>query len=362
MKYDYLIVGAGVFGCTFAHEVTKHGYKCLVIDQRNHLGGNTYCLDINGIPIHNYGAHIFHTNSELLWKYVNQFTRFEPFVNSPLAMRNNRLYNLPFNMNTFYQICGIANPEKARQQIISELTDYMNPINLEQQSTNLVGTTLYNLIIKGYTQKQWGRPCTELPPFIIKRLPIRYTFNNNYFNDYYQGIPEQGYNPMIMEMLKDIPYELGTPYTKGHDYNCKKIVYTGSLDEYFEYCYGVLQYRSLEFEHHETYTKNHQGTPVINYGDIQIPYTRSIEHKHFYRQFTNSSSVVSKEFPIEWSLGKERYYPINDAQNQELFLKYTQLADKETNVIFGGRLAEYHYYDMHQVIASALKAAHKETN
>jgi UDP-galactopyranose mutase len=362
--YDYLIVGAGLFGSVFAHEAKKRGYKCLVVDKRSHLGGNVYCKNMEGINVHYYGAHIFHTNDKDLWDYVNQFADFNNYVNSPIANYKGELYNLPFNMNTFYQLWKVKTPQEAQEKIQEQIA-HLNigePRNLEEQALKLVGVDMYEKLIKGYTEKQWGRPCTELPAFIIKRLPVRFTFNNNYFNDRYQGIPIGGYNKIIEGLLEGI--ETRTEVDFFLDRNelntlASKIVFTGKIDEYFDYRFGELEYRSLRFEHEILDTPNYQGNAVMNFNEVEVPYTRIIEHKHF--EFgTQPKTVITKEYPAEWKKGAEPYYPINDDKNMALFKKYKELSEQEPNIIFGGRLAEYRYYDMHQVIASALHTVKQE--
>lgn len=363
--YDYLIVGAGLFGATFAREATDRGYSCLVIDRRNHIAGNAYCEDVEGIPVHTYGAHIFHTSDKKIWKYVNRFAEFNNYINSPVAIYKDELYNLPFNMNTFAKMWNIKTPEEARRKIEEQKAEehYDNPQNLEEQAVSLVGRDIYEKLVKGYTEKQWGRDCKELPAFIIKRLPVRFTYDNNYFNDRYQGIPEQGYTAMVAAMLEGIEVRTGVDYLKQKDtYRAmaKKVVFTGALDEYFGYCYGNLEYRMVRFEQETVNTDNYQGNAVVNYTEREIPYTRIIEHKHFYRGLQTESTVISKEYPAEWHPGEEPYYPINDAKNAALYEKYHKLAEEEGGVIFGGRLGEYKYYDMDKVIASALKLVEEE--
>lgn len=363
-KYDYLIVGAGLFGTTFAYEADKRGKNCLVIDRRNHIGGNVYCEDVDGINVHKYGAHIFHTSNERIWDYVNQFADFNRYINSPIANYNGKIYNLPFNMNTFNKLWGVVTPQEAMDKIEKQREDsgIEEPKNLEEQAISLVGTDIYEKLIKGYTEKQWGRKATELPAFIIKRLPVRLTYDNNYFNDKYQGIPEGGYNTIIEKMLEDIDIELEIDYFEHKsrlDEIADKIVFTGMIDEYFDYKYGNLDYRSLDFKNEILDCKNYQGNAVVNYTDSKTPYTRIIEHKHF--EFGDQDkTVITKEYPSEWELGDEPYYPVNDDKNNELFDKYKKLAEKEENVIFGGRLADYKYYDMHHVIYHALEIVKKE--
>lgn len=362
--YDYLIVGAGLFGCVFAHEATKKGKKCLVIDKRDHVGGNVYCENVDGINVHKYGAHIFHTNDKAIWDYVNQFAEFNNYVNSPVSISKGKLYNLPFNMNTFYQLWGTKTPEEAKTIIENQIKEFgcKNPKNLEEQALSLIGKDVYEALIKEYTEKQWGRKATELPAFIIKRLPVRYTFNNNYFNDAYQGIPIGGYNKIIDGLLKGIDIKTKVDFFKDKDELsgiAKKIVFTGKIDEFYNYKYGNLEYRSLRFENTKLNTENFQGNAVVNYNDSHVPYTRIIEHKHF--EFGKQKhTVITKEFPEQWTSEKEAYYPINNDENQKKYQAYKALSLQEPNVIFGGRLAEYKYYDMHQIIASALQKTEKE--
>ncbi len=358
-KYDYLIVGAGPWGSVFAHEATKRGKKCLVIDRRSHTGGNTYCEEVEGINVHAYGAHIFHTNDKAIWDYVNSFVEFNRYTNSPVANYKGELYNLPFNMNTFYQLWGVTRPEEAKAKIAGQVAEagITDPQNLEEQAISLVGTYMYQKLIKAYTEKLWGRKATELPAFIIKRLPVRFTFDNNYFNDRYQGIPIGGYNKLTEGLLAGVEVRLGVDFTQKRGELAQladTIVYTGKIDEYFDFRFGALEYRSLRFDHETLDTDNFQGNAVVNYTDAETPFTRIIEHKHF--EFgTQPQTVVTREYPQEWSEGAEPYYPINDAKNDALYRQYKTLAEAEEKVIFGGRLAEYRYYDMHQVIGSALK-------
>ncbi|WP_240755274.1 UDP-galactopyranose mutase [Pedobacter sp. SYP-B3415] len=358
-QYDYLIVGSGLYGCVFAHEATNRGKSCLVIDKRGHTGGNVYCEEMEGINVHKYGAHIFHTNSREIWDYVNSFVEFNRYTNSPVANYNGELYNLPFNMNTFYQLWKVKTPAEARAMIKSQVDEnkVSNPANLEEQALSLVGTDIYEKLIKGYTEKQWGRSATELPAFIIKRLPVRFTYDNNYFNDKYQGIPIGGYNKLTDGLLAGIDVRLGVDYFESRadwDAMAAQVVFTGNIDQYYDYRFGRLEYRSLRFEHTIYNEENHQGNAVVNYTTRDIPYTRTIEHKHF--EFgSQPKTVVTREYPEEWTPDKEAYYPVNDARNTEIFNRYRALADRESNVIFGGRLAEYKYYDMHQIIGSALK-------
>lgn len=357
--YDYLIVGSGLFGSVFAHEAKKRGKKCLVIDKRNHAGGNVYCENVEGINVHKYGAHIFHTNDKEIWDYVNSFVEFNRYTNSPVALYKGKLYNLPFNMNTFYQLWGVKTPEEAKEKIQSQIEalDIHEPANLEEQALSLIGPDIYEKLIKGYTEKQWGRPATELPAFIIKRLPVRFTYDNNYFNDKYQGIPIGGYNKLVEGLLKDIEVKLEVDYFENREaWNSQaaQIVFTGKIDQYYDFQFGQLEYRSLQFDHEVYDVENYQGNAVVNYTEREVPYTRIIEHKHF--EFgTQPKTVITKEYPKEWTAEKEPYYPINDAKNTAIFKKYQELADAENKVIFGGRLAEYRYYDMHQIIGSALK-------
>ena len=365
-KYDYLIVGSGLFGSVFAYEVTKRGKKCLVIDKRNHLGGNVFCENIEGINVHKYGAHIFHTNDKAIWDYVNQFVEFNNYINSPLSFSKGQLYNLPFNMNTFYQLWNLSSPEDVKRKIEEQIKKYgnVNPKNLEEQALSLVGKDIYETLIKEYTEKQWGRKASELPAFIIKRLPVRFTFDNNYFNDKYQGIPIGGYNKIIEGLLKNIDIQVDTDFFKNKNYFeslAEKIVFTGKIDAFFDYRFGKLEYRSLKFETETLNSENFQGNAVVNYNDAAIPYTRIIEHKNF--EFGKQpKTVITKEYPQNWTEEKEPYYPVNDYKNNEIFQKYKELSENIPNVIFGGRLAEYKYYDMHQIIASALKSVKVEFN
>lgn len=363
--YDYLIVGAGLFGSVFAYEATKRGKKCLVIDKRNHIGGNIYTEEIEGINVHKYGAHIFHTNNKRIWSYVNQFVEFNRYTNSPVANYKGEIYNLPFNMNTFNRLWGVVTPYEAEEIIEKQRKEagIEDPSNLEEQAISLVGTDIYEKLIKGYTEKQWGRSATELPPFIIKRLPVRFTYDNNYFNDKFQGIPIGGYTRIIEKMLENVDILLNTDFFKERsklEKLANKIVYTGMIDQYYDYKFGVLEYRSLKFDTEVLKgVKNYQGNAVINYTDRETPYTRIIEHKHF--EFgAQEDTVITKEYPKEWKQGDEPYYPINDDKNNEIYRKYKLLADQEEKVIFGGRLANYKYYDMHQVIGSALTIVEKE--
>ena len=360
--YDYLIVGSGLFGAVFACEAKRAGKSVLVLERRDHVGGNVYCEKREGINIHKYGAHIFHTSYEDVWAYVNQFVTFNNFINSPVANYQGHLYNLPFNMNTFRELWDIVTPAQAKA-IIAEQRKAITgePQNLEEQAISLVGTDIYTKLIKGYTEKQWGRSCTELPAFIIKRLPVRYTFDNNYFNDRYLGIPVGGYNKLVDALLDGIEVRTGVDFLKdrvAYQAMAKKIVYTGSIDEYFGYKLGQLEYRGLRFETERLEEENHQGVAVVNYTEREIPYTRIIEHKHF--EFgTQPVTYITREYPSDWHPGEEAYYPVNNERNQSLYQQYAALAEQEPNTIFGGRLAEYKYYDMDDVIKSALEIVHK---
>lgn len=380
MPYDYLIVGAGLFGATFAHEATGRGLKCLVIDRRPHTGGNVYCENIEGINVHKYGAHIFHTSDPETWKFVNDIVPFNRFTNSPLALApDGRLYNLPFNMNTFYQLWGERDPQKVRLIIDAqrrEALDRMHadgvtePQNLEEQALTLVGKDVYRLLIKEYTEKQWGRRCTELPAFIIRRLPLRFTFDNNYFNDAFQGIPAGGYNPLIEGLLKGSDVVLDTDFFADRDRwqrVARRMLFTGKIDEFYGFRFGKLDYRTVRFETEVLDTPNYQGNAVINHTSASVPYTRVIEHKHFEtfgdRVYDNPRTVVSREYSTEWHEGMEPFYPVNDARNQAIYEQYRALADLEPDVLLGGRLAEYRYYDMAPLIARArqlFKTAEKE--
>lgn len=358
MNYDYVIVGAGFFGAICAYELKKQGYSVLVLEKRGHIGGNAYTSDNDGIQVHEYGAHIFHTNDKYIWDYVNQLVPFNRFTNSPLAFNNGKLFNLPFNMNTFHQLWGVTTPKQAKAKIEEqrrELGD-REPQNLEEQAISLVGRDMYETLIKGYTEKQWGCNATELPSFIIRRLPVRFTYDNNYFSDNYQGIPVGGYTAIFEKLLAGVDIRLNTDYLENknkYDSIAGKVIYTGPIDAYFDFCLGTLDYRSLKFEHERIEEENYQGNAVINYTERKVPYTRIIEHKHFDPVDT-LHTIISKEYPCDWKLGDEPYYPINDDKNMELFKMYRDKAKLESNVIFGGRLAEYKYYDMHQVIRSAL--------
>ena len=356
--YDYLIVGAGLYGAVFAHELKKQGKKCLVIDRRDHIAGNIYTESVSGINVHKYGAHIFHTSDQEVWDYVNQFAEFNNYINSPIAVYHDELYNLPFNMNTFSKMWGIRTPAEAKQKIAEQIAELKitDPQNLEEQALSLVGTDVYTKLIKGYTEKQWGRDCKDLPAFIIKRLPCRFTYNNNYFNDRYQGIPMGGYTAMVEKMLEGTEVRLNTDYAelmKQEPDIAEKIVYTGCIDEFFDYKLGTLQYRSVRFETEELDMEDYQGNAVVNYTAREVPYTRIIEHKHF-EYGTQKTTVISREYSDEWKPGMDPYYPVNDAENGALYEKYKELAAQQKNVIFGGRLGQYRYYDMDKVIRAAL--------
>jgi len=358
--YDYLIVGAGLFGSVFAHEMTKKGKKCLIIDKRNHIGGNIYTDNIEGINVHKYGAHIFHTSNKEVWDYVNSFVEFNRYTNSPVANYKGELYNLPFNMNTFYQLWGVKTPIEAKAKINEQRAAYAHitePQNMEEQALVLGGKDIYEKLIKGYSEKQWGRPATKIPAFIIRRLPFRFTFDNNYFNDTYQGVPIGGYTKLIEALLEGIEVRTSIDYFEDKaelDLIAKKIVYTGKIDEFYNYQFGNLEYRSLEFKHEVLDTDNYQGNAVVNYTEAEVPYTRIIEHKHF--EFgAQPKTVITQEYSKEWGPGDEPYYPINDERNEIIYKKYKILADNEVNIIFGGRLAEYKYYDMHQVIELSIE-------
>lgn len=360
--YDYLIVGAGMFGAVFAYEMNAKGKKCLVIDKRAHIGGNCYTERVEGINVHKYGAHIFHTSDREIWRYVNQFAEFNSYINSPMAVYKDELYNLPFNMNTFAEMWGIKTPAEAKE-IIKDQIDKLNisePKNLEEQALSLVGTDVYEKLIKGYTEKQWGRKCSELPAFIINRLPLRFTFDNNYFNDRYQGVPVGGYTQIFEKLLDGIEIKLNTDYRDiRNEKIAKKTLYTGCIDEFFDYKFGALEYRSVRFENEILDEENYQGNAVINYTSVDIPYTRIIEHKHF--EFgAQPKTVISREYSIEWKPGIEPYYPINDQKNNMLFERYTALARTRPDVIFGGRLGRYRYYDMDKVIRAALDTVDSE--
>ena len=357
-KYNYLIVGAGLFGAVFTYEATCRGKKCLVIDKRSHVAGNIYTENINGINVHKYGAHIFRTNSRFIWDYVHRFAEFNNFINAPLASYGDKLYNLPFNMNTFYQLWGVKKPSEAREIINKQRVGAVcHPKNLEEAAISLVGIDLYNILIKGYTEKQWGRDCKDLPASIINRLPLRFIYDNNYYNDFYQGIPIGGYTQMVRNMLHDVDVLLNTEYNTFITANpniAENIVYTGAIDEFFEYRFGALDYRSLRFNTQTLQTDNFQGNAVVNYTARNIPYTRIIEHKHF--EFgTQPCTVITHEYPVVWRRGLEPYYPINDEKNNALYKRYLKIADGRDDLVFGGRLGQYKYFDMQDVISSALQ-------
>ncbi|MBQ3241468.1 MAG: UDP-galactopyranose mutase [Oscillospiraceae bacterium] len=361
MKYDYLIIGAGLYGAVFARQMMDAGKSCLVIDRRDHIGGNVYTDEIEGIQVHRYGAHIFHTNNEIIWEYVNRFARFNRFTNSPVANYKGEIYNLPFNMNTFNRMWGVVTPQQAKEKIEEQKREakISEPKNLEEQAISLVGRDVYEKLVKGYTQKQWGRPCDQLPAFIIKRLPVRFTYDNNYFNARYQGIPGDGYTAMIERLLQGADIRLEEDYLDRKEYwdsLAEKVLYTGTIDTYFGCCFGELEYRTVRFETQVLDTDNYQGNAVVNYTDSETPFTRIIEHKHFVFG-DQPKTVISREYSVEWKPGDEPYYPINDEKNNALYQKYRLLAEKEPNVIFGGRLGEYRYYDMDAVIEAALKKA-----
>ena len=367
--YDYLIVGAGLFGAVFAREAAAAGKRCLVIDKRSHIAGNIYTEDVEGIAVHRYGAHIFHTNNKAVWDYVNRFATFNRYTNSPVANYKGELYNLPFNMNTFNKMWGVVTPAEAQAKIDEQRAAHYtaHPQNLEEQAINLVGVDIYEKLIKGYTEKQWGRPCTALPAFIIQRLPVRLTFDNNYFNALYQGIPNEGYTALVANLLQGVEVRLDTDYLADRaalDALANKVVYTGPIDAYFDACYGALQYRSVRFETEVLDCPNYQGNAVINYTDAETPYTRIIEHKHFVFGSTEpgTKTVISREYSAEWKPGDEPYYPVNDAENGALYARYKALADARPGVIFGGRLGEYKYYDMDRVIEAALACVQRELN
>ena len=369
--YDYLIVGSGLFGATFAHLARKQGKRCLVIDKRPHAGGNIYCQDVEGIRVHQYGAHIFHTSNRRVWDFVNSLVEFNRYTNSPVARYGKSLYNLPFNMNTFYQMWGVTTPQEAmnkieeqRQEVLKRMQSegISQPRNLEEQALLLIGSDIYERLIKGYTEKQWGRKCTDLPAFIIKRLPVRFVYDNNYFNDRYQGIPIGGYNRLIEALLEGVEVRLNTDYfTHRDEFNAlaKEVVFTGKIDEFYDYRFGNLEYRTVRFEHEVLDMPNYQGNAVVNYTEAEVPYTRIIEHKHFEsfgeEVYQNPKTVVSKEYSTEWQSGMEPYYPVNDERNSLLYQQYKQLADQESHVIFGGRLAEYKYYDMAPIVERVMR-------
>ena len=356
--YDYLIVGSGLYGAICAYELNKKGYKVLVIDKRDHIGGNIYTENIEGINVHKYGAHIFHTSNKEVWNYINNFAEFNNYINSPIAVYKDEIYNLPFNMNTFTKLWGVLTPDEAKAKIEEEKAQYHieEPKNLEEQAINLVGPTIYEKLVKGYTAKQWGRPCTELPSFIIKRLPVRFTYDNNYFNDRFQGIPMGGYTKIIEKMLEGIEVRLNTDFlTNRHlEKECKNIIYTGPIYQYFDYKFGELEYRSVRFETEIIDKVNYQGNAVVNYTEYEVPYTRIIEHKHFEFDVTSPKTIISREYSSTWKKGDEPYYPVNNERNNALYEKYKEEASKLNNVYFGGRLGQYKYYDMDKVIIEAL--------
>lgn len=374
MKYDYLIVGAGLFGAIFAHEAKKSGKKVLVIDRRDHIGGNIYTKEVEGIQVHQYGAHIFHTSDKEVWDYIQQFAEFNRYTNSPVARYKDELYNLPFNMNTFSKMWGVRTPAEAKEIIQRQIKEagITEPKNLEEQAISLVGKDIYEKLVKGYTEKQWGRRATELPSFIIRRLPVRYVYDNNYFNDKYQGIPVGGYTKIIERMLEGTEVRLMTDFFANREILAKEaenIVFTGMIDAYYDYCFGELEYRSLRFETEVLDMENYQGNAVVNYTEYEVPYTRIIEHKHFEYgcqggyggdgSGVSDKTVITREYPVAWSRGEEPYYPMNDEKNNALYARYRELADQEEHVIFGGRLGMYRYFDMHQVVREALKCVRK---
>lgn len=364
-SYDYLIVGSGLFGAVFAHEAQRHGKRCLVIDKRSHAGGNIFCEEVDGIHVHKYGAHIFHTHNEKVWKYVNSLVEFNRFINSPLACFKGKLYNLPFNMNTFHQLWGVNTPDEARKMIHEQQTAYAllkEPANLEEQALKLCGKDIYETLIKGYTEKQWGRPANMLPAFIIRRIPLRFRYDNNYFDDPYQGIPQGGYNKLTAALLQDVEVRLNTDFFEERSYwesIAKKIVFTGCIDEFFDFMCGKLEYRSLQFTEKYLEKCDFQGNAVVNYTELEVPYTRIIEHKYFdYRNQPNT--VITYEYPLSYGVGREPYYPINDTSNSKIFLQYKEMAQQKSNVLFGGRLAQYTYADMDDTIEAALQMADTE--
>ena len=364
-KYDYILVGSGLYSGVFAWFAKQKGKKCLVLEKRDHIGGNVYCENTEGIHVHKYGAHIFHTSNKEVWQFVNSLAEFNRYTNSPVANYKGEMYNMPFNMNTFSKMWNISTPAEAKKIIEEQKKEITGePKNLEEQAISLVGREIYEKLVKGYTEKQWGRDCTALPAFIIKRLPVRYTYDNNYFNDLYQGIPIGGYNVIIDRLFEGCDIETGVDYLEKKEYYDglgEKIVYTGTIDAYYKYQFGKLEYRSLRFESEVLDEQNHQGVAVVNYTDRETPYTRIIEHKHF--EFgTQPKTVITREYPVTWQEGMEPYYPVNDEKNQALYQKYAKLAEKEEHVIFGGRLGEYKYYDMDKVIASAMACAKEELN
>ena len=365
MKYDYLIVGSGLFGSIFAYEANKKGKKCLVIEKRSHIGGNIYTENVEGIQVHKYGAHIFHTSNKEVWKYINQFAEFNRYTNSPVARYKDELYNMPFNMNTFHALWGVITPEEAKQKIEEEKKEagITEPKNLEEQAISLVGKTIYEKLVKGYTEKQWGRKATELPSFIIKRLPVRFIYDNNYFNDSYQGIPTGGYTQIIEKMLDGIEVRLDYDYFEHKDELkdiADKIIFTGPIDKFYDYQFGELEYRSLRFETETLNISNYQGNAVVNYTEYEVPYTRIIEHKHFDNTEDIDKTIITREYPAKWDKDKEPYYTINDEKNTSLYNRYKELSQKDSHVIFGGRLGQYKYFDMDKVIKEALDCVRKE--
>ena len=378
IKYDYLIVGSGLFGAIFAHEATKNGKKCLVVEKRNNIGGNIYTENVDGINVHKYGAHIFHTSNKEVWDYINKFAEFNRYTNSPVARYKDELYNLPFNMNTFHELFGVITPAEAQAKLDEERKEAQaklngrEPQNVEEQAMSLIGKTVYEKLIKGYTEKQWGRPCTELPAFIIKRLPVRLVYDNNYFNNKYQGIPIGGYTQIIEKMLEGIEVRLNYNYFEHREELediSEKIVFTGLIDQYYDYKFGKLEYRSLKFETEEINMQNYQGNAVVNYTEYEVPYTRIIEHKFFEYgknlgatpiEESPEKTIITKEYPVTWKDGMEPYYPVNNDKNNEIYKKYEELANEDKKVIFGGRLGTYKYYDMDKVIEEALKTLKKE--
>ena len=364
-KFDYLVVGSGLFGSIFAYEARKRGKEVLVIEKRNHIGGNIYTEEIEGIKVHKYGAHIFHTSNKKVWDYINQFAEFNRYTNSPVARYKDELYNMPFNMNTFHELWGVISPKEAKQKIEEEKrnANIDVPKNLEEQAISLVGKTIYEKLVKGYTEKQWGKKANELPSFIIKRLPVRFTYDNNYFNDKYQGIPIGGYTKIIEKMLHGIEVRLNYDFFEHRnelENNAEKIIFTGPIDKYYNYKYGELEYRSLKFETEILEEENYQGNAVVNYTEFGVPYTRIIEHKHFEFDTESKKTVITKEYPEKWEKGKEEYYPVNDDKNNDLYSKYKALANNEKRIVFGGRLGEYKYYDMDKVIEKALDMVNHE--
>lgn len=364
MKFDYLVVGSGLFGSVFARKMKDNGKSVLVLEKRKHIGGNTYTENVDGIDVHKYGAHIFHTNNEEVWKYINQFAQFNNYIHTVKAKYKDEIYDLPFNMNTFKQMWGISKEEEVIEIIDKQRCGIDNPKNLQEQCISLVGKDIYEKLVKGYTEKQWGKPCDKLPAFIIKRLPVRFEYNNNYFDDIYQGIPKEGYTKLIEKLLEGIEVKLNCNYLDNRDYYdsiANKKIYTGPIDEYYDYCFGPLEYRSIKFEEEKLNISDFQGCSVVNYTDKEVPYTRIIEHKWFKPDNTTDFTIISKEYSKKWEVNEEPYYPINDETNNSLYNKYKELADKDNSVIFGGRLGEYKYYDMDKVIESALCLA-KEQN